>query len=80
MLVDEPSLGLAPAVVLDVFRTLKGLSKEGVIVLLVEQNVNVTLKIVDRAYILEQGMIRGQGTSEELLSSEYVQKMYLGIE
>ncbi len=80
MLVDEPSLGLAPAVVLDVFHTLKGLTKEGVIILLVEQNVNTTLKIVDRAYILEQGMIKGQGTSAELLQSEYVQKMYLGIE
>ncbi len=80
MLVDEPSLGLAPSVVLDVFRTLKGLTKEGVIILLVEQNVNITLKIVDRAYILEQGMIKGQGTSAELLASEYVQRAYLGIE
>lgn len=80
MLVDEPSLGLAPAVVLDVFRTLKGLTKEGVIILLVEQNVNTTLKVVDRAYILEKGIIKGQGTSAELLASDYVQKMYLGIE
>lgn len=80
MLVDEPSLGLAPAVVLDVFRTLKGLAKEGVIILLVEQNVNTTLKIVDRAYILEKGMINGHGTSAELLASDYVQKMYLGLE
>ncbi len=80
MLVDEPSLGLAPAVVLDVFRTLQGLSKIGVIILLVEQNVNITLKVVDRAYILEQGQIRGQGTSAELLASDYVQKTYLGIE
>ncbi|BCK84518.1 ABC transporter ATP-binding protein [Pusillibacter faecalis] len=80
MLVDEPSLGLAPAVVMDVFRTLKGLTKEGVHILLVEQNVNTTLKIVDRAYILEKGVINGQGTSAELLNSDYVQKMYLGIE
>ena len=80
MLVDEPSLGLAPSVVLDVFRTLKGLTKEGVHILLVEQNVNTTLKIVDRAYILEKGVINGQGTSAELLASDYVQKMYLGIE
>ena len=80
MLVDEPSLGLAPSVVLDVFRTLKGLTKEGVIILLVEQNVNTTLKIVDRAYILEKGVINGHGTSAELLASDYVQKMYLGIE
>ncbi len=80
MLVDEPSLGLAPAVVLDVFKTLQGLAKIGVIILLVEQNVNITLKVVDRAYILEQGQIRGQGTSAELLASDYVQKTYLGIE
>lgn len=80
MLVDEPSLGLAPSVVLDVFRTLKGLTREGVIILLVEQNVNTTLKIVDRAYILEKGVINGHGTSAELLASDYVQKMYLGIE
>ena len=75
MLVDEPSLGLAPAVVLDVF-----LTKEGVMILLVEQNVNTTLKIVDRAYILENGAINGQGTSAELLASDYIQKTYLGIE
>ena len=80
MLVDEPSLGLAPAVVLDVFRTLKGLTKEGVMILLVEQNVNTTLKIVDRAYILENGAINGQGTSAELLASDYIQKTNLGIE
>ena len=80
MLVDEPSLGLAPAVVLDVFRTLKSLTKEGVIILLVEQNVNTTLKIVDRAYILENGSINGQGTSAELLASDYIQKTYLGLE
>ena len=80
MLVDEPSLGLAPSVVLDVFRTLKGLTKEGVTILLVEQNVNITLKIVDRAYILEKGIIKGQGTSAELLASDYVQKMYLGLD
>ena len=80
MLVDEPSLGLAPAVVLDVFKTLQGLARIGVIILLVEQNVNITLKVVDRAYILERGQIRGQGTSAELLASDYVQKTYLGIE
>lgn len=80
MLVDEPSLGLAPSVVLDVFRTLKGLTSDGVIILLVEQNVNTTLKIVDRAYILEKGVINGKGTSAELLSNDYVRKMYLGIE
>ena len=80
MLVDEPSLGLAPAVVLDVFKTLQGLARIGVTILLVEQNVNITLKVVDRAYILERGQIRGQGTSAELLASDYVQKTYLGIE
>ncbi|MDQ7095133.1 ABC transporter ATP-binding protein [Desulfosporosinus sp. PR] len=79
MLVDEPSLGLAPKLVLAVFETLKELTKRGVTVLLVEQNVNTTLKIVDRAYVLEQGQISLEGSSSELLKNEHVRKSYLGI-
>lgn len=79
MLVDEPSLGLAPKLVLAVFETLKELTNRGVTVLLVEQNVNTTLKIVDRAYVLEQGQISLEGSSSELLENEHVRKSYLGI-
>lgn len=79
MLIDEPSLGLAPLVVLSVFETLKSLTSTGVTILLVEQNVNTTLQIVDRAYVLEDGMIIGEGLAKELLCSEHIQRAYLGI-
>ena len=79
MLIDEPSLGLAPLVVLNVFETLKGLTSTGVSILLVEQNVNTTLQIVDRGYVLEDGMIVSQGPAKELLASEHIQRAYLGI-
>lgn len=79
MLVDEPSLGLAPKLVLDVFNTLKELTTRGVTVLLVEQNVNTTLKIVDRGYVLEQGSIVQEGSSEELRENDHIKKAYLGI-
>ncbi|MEL7563400.1 MAG: ABC transporter ATP-binding protein [Dehalobacterium sp.] len=79
MLVDEPSLGLAPKLVLDVFNTLKELTTKGVTVLLVEQNVNTTLKIVDRGYVLEQGSIVQEGSSEELRENDHIKKAYLGI-
>ncbi|ATW23745.1 ABC transporter ATP-binding protein [Candidatus Formimonas warabiya] len=79
MLVDEPSLGLAPKLVLDVFKTLKELTTMGVTVLLVEQNVNTTLKIVDRGYVLEQGSIVQEGSSQELRENDHIKKTYLGI-
>ncbi|MFZ5945622.1 MAG: ABC transporter ATP-binding protein [Bacillota bacterium] len=79
MLVDEPSLGLAPMLVLAVFETLKKLTTRGVTVLLVEQNVNTTLKFVDRAYVLEQGQIVLEGSSSKLSENEHVRKSYLGI-
>ncbi|HWQ40740.1 MAG TPA: ABC transporter ATP-binding protein [Desulfosporosinus sp.] len=80
MLVDEPSLGLAPKLVLAVFESLKELTKRGVTILLVEQNVNTTLKIVDRGYVIEQGHIMLEGSSKELGENEYIRKSYLGIE
>lgn len=80
MLIDEPSLGLAPNIVLQVFETLKGLTGQGVTILLVEQNVNTTLQIVKRAYVLEHGHIVGEGTGRELLESEHIKKAYLGFE
>lgn len=78
LMVDEPSLGLAPKVVFDVFEALKALHQLGVTLLLVEQNVNHTLQIADKAYVMEHGRIALQGTSAELLKNEYLGKMYLG--
>lgn len=79
MLVDEPSLGLAPKIVLQVFETLKELTHRGVTVLLVEQNVNTTLKMVDRGYVIEQGQIILEGKSKDLREDEHIKKSYLGI-
>jgi branched-chain amino acid transport system ATP-binding protein len=79
MLVDEPSLGLQPNLVYDVFDALLTLRKEGVTILLVEQNVNATLDITDRAYILEQGKIVMEGPSKEMKTNEHVRNAYLGI-
>lgn len=79
LLVDEPSLGLAPKLTLDVFRALERLRQGGVTVLLVEQNVNTTLRITDRAYVLEQGHIVLEGPSSELLQNDHVRKAFLGI-
>jgi len=79
MLVDEPSLGLAPKLVLAVFETMKELTRRGVTVLLVEQNVNTTLKIADRGYVIEQGQIVQQGSSQELRENEHIKKAYLGF-
>lgn len=79
MLVDEPSLGLQPNLVTDVFRSLKLLRDQGVTILLVEQNVNTTLEITDRAYILEQGRIVMEGPSHSVKENEHVRNAYLGI-
>jgi len=79
MLVDEPSLGLQPNLVTDVFRSLQLLRDQGVTILLVEQNVNATLEITDRAYILEQGKIVMEGPSRSVKENEHVRNAYLGI-
>ena len=79
MLVDEPSLGLQPNLTYDVFDALLQLRDQGVTILLVEQNVNATLDITDRAYILEQGKIVMEGPSKEVKSDEHVRNAYLGI-
>lgn len=80
VMLDEPSMGLSPQNVLIVFETIKKLRDEKVTTLIVEQNVNTTLKVADRAYVIEQGRIAMEGTSAELASNDHVQKMYLGIE
>lgn len=79
MMVDEPSLGLAPNTTDAVFEALLELHKRGVTILLVEQNVHTTLEITDRAYILENGRITMQGASSELKSNAHVKNAYLGI-
>jgi branched-chain amino acid transport system ATP-binding protein len=79
LLVDEPSLGLAPKLTLAVFEALQILRQRGMTILLVEQNVNTTLHMVDRAYVLEQGRIVLQGLGADLLNNPHVQKAYLGI-
>jgi len=79
LLVDEPSLGLAPKLVLDVFRALEELHQAGVSILLVEQNVNKVLHITERCYVMEQGRIVLQGESLELLGNEHVRDVYLGM-
>ena len=79
MLVDEPWLGLAPHLTHDVFRALIELRKRGVTILLVEQNVNATLEISDRAYILEHGRIAMEGPGREMKNNAHVRSAYLGI-
>jgi branched-chain amino acid transport system ATP-binding protein len=80
ILVDEPSLGLAPKLVLSVFEALRELHHKGVTVLLVEQNVNTTLHTTDRAYVLEHGRIVLEGASQELLKNAYLQQTYIGAQ
>jgi ABC-type branched-subunit amino acid transport system ATPase component len=79
LLVDEPSLGLAPMLTASVFEALQTLHAKGMTILLVEQNVNSTLRITNRGYVLEHGRIVMQGPSAELKSNSYVQKAYLGV-
>ena len=76
---DEPSLGLAPTIVHDVLKTIRGLNAEGITCVLVEQNVAVSLKIASRAYVLENGRITLSGTGAELLADARVRQAYLGI-
>jgi branched-chain amino acid transport system ATP-binding protein len=80
MMLDEPSMGLAPLVVKDIFAIVKRISEEGTTVLLVEQNARSALQIATRGYVLETGRIVLQGTAEELLSNRDVQRAYLGSE
>ncbi len=78
MMLDEPSMGLAPLVVKDIFAIVRRIREEGTTVLLVEQNARSALRIADRGYVLETGRIVLQGTAEELLANRDVQRAYLG--
>jgi len=76
---DEPSSGLAPTLLLEVFRVIKSLREQGTTILLVEQNVQRALEIADRAYLLENGRVALEGEGKELLQEELVRKAYLGL-
>jgi branched-chain amino acid transport system ATP-binding protein len=76
---DEPSLGLAPLLVRDVFNTIRKINREGTTILIVEQNVKQTLLVANRGYVLETGKITDQGTGESLLKNEHVKTAYLGV-
>ncbi len=76
---DEPSLGLAPILVAEIFKIIERIRQEGVTVLIVEQNTKQTLEICNRGYVLENGRIVLSGTGQELLTNDYVKQAYLGI-
>lgn len=78
LMMDEPSLGLAPLVVRDMFKIIREINNLGVTILLIEQNANAALKVADEAYVLETGNITIRGTGSELLSDERVKQAYLG--
>ena len=79
LMLDEPSLGLAPVIVENVFEVIQKINKQGVTILLVEQNVVASLEIADRGYVIETGQNALDGSSKELLESDMVRKAYLGI-
>jgi branched-chain amino acid transport system ATP-binding protein len=79
LLMDEPSAGLAPVIVQQVFELVRRIRESGLTVLIVEQNVQQVLKVVDRAYLLEAGSIRMSGTSAELAASDTIREAYLGV-
>ena len=78
-MIDEPSSGLAPIVVDDLFRIIEGLRAQGIAIFLIEQNVQQTLEIADRAYVLENGRVTLEGESKKLLEEEVIRKAYLGL-
>ncbi|NLI13652.1 ABC transporter ATP-binding protein [Pelotomaculum propionicicum] len=79
LILDEPSLGLAPVLVKQIFENIRDINNEGVTVLQVEQNVVQTLNMCHRAYVLENGKVFIQGTGQELLNNEHIKEAYLGI-
>lgn len=78
LMLDEPSMGLAPILVDQIFEIIKNLNKAGTTILLVEQNAQMALSVADRAYVIETGKISLTGTGEELAKSDEVRKAYLG--
>jgi len=78
LLLDEPSLGLAPLIVQEMFRAIREINAEGVAVLLVEQNIAAALELARRAYVLDEGRIAAEGEPANLMSRPEIQKAYLG--
>ena len=78
LMMDEPSLGLAPLIVQDIFSIIQEINKQGVTILLIEQNANMALRIADQGYVLETGQISLSGPGKELLADESVKAAYLG--
>ena len=78
IMMDEPSLGLAPIIVKEIFKIIQEINKRGVTILLIEQNANMALNIADLAYVLETGTIALSGTGKELMANEKVKELYLG--
>ena len=78
LMMDEPSMGIAPLIVIDIFKTIQRLRNEGMTVLLIEQNAKAALNIADRGYVMETGTIVLEGRVEELLDNHDVQRAYLG--
>ena len=79
LMLDEPSLGLAPIIVAEMFETVRRINAEGTTVLLVEQNVKQALEVASRGYVVETGRVVSSGTREELLASDEIRKAYLGL-
>lgn len=78
IMMDEPSLGLAPLVVKDIFSIIEKLNSEGITVLLIEQNANLALRVCDKAYVMETGNITMEGNGQELLANDKIKEAYLG--
>jgi len=78
LMLDEPSLGLAPMIVRDIFRIIREINQQGVTILLVEQNARMSLKVANKGYVLERGEITVSGTNEELMRDPEVQRAFLG--
>jgi branched-chain amino acid transport system ATP-binding protein len=79
LMLDEPSLGLAPMMVKSIFAAIEAINRQGTTILLVEQDVQKSLALATRGYVMENGRITLQGGSKELLSNEHLRKAYLGI-
>ena len=80
LLLDEPSLGLAPSIVMDMFDAIRQINQEGTAVLLVEQNVSMALETANRAYVMEEGRIVAQGQAREMMDRPEIQRAYLGLD
>lgn len=78
LLLDEPSLGLAPIITKDVYQAIQKINETGITILLVEQNINIAMKVADYAYVMETGSLKLQGKPEDVMRSEEIRKAYLG--